>query len=120
MHDEWFMDFHSFVQRLRLGLDRRSGKKFNLWGCGIYSLRETALLAKVEALRWTMKNMLQHSTFQSFGTDCKDLIAMIKEHHSWPSFCNRIGGDKDSANMFSGLQDLLHRKNAKWNSGLFI
>ncbi|KAF3595357.1 hypothetical protein DY000_02022186 [Brassica cretica] len=38
------------------------------------------------ALRWTMENMLQHSTCQSFGTDCKELIAMIKELRAWPRF----------------------------------
>ncbi|KAF3540134.1 hypothetical protein F2Q69_00024046 [Brassica cretica] len=27
--------------------------------------------------------MLQHSPCQSFGTDCKELIAMIKEPHAW-------------------------------------
>nr|VDD42388.1 unnamed protein product [Brassica oleracea] len=33
-----------------------------------------------------MESMLQYSTCQSFGTDCKDLIAMIKGPHAWPSF----------------------------------
>ncbi|KAL0696176.1 hypothetical protein Bca4012_063356 [Brassica carinata] len=44
-----------------------------------YIRRESALHSELEALRWAMENMLQHSTCQSFGTDCKDLIAMIKE-----------------------------------------
>ena len=48
--------------------------------------RETALHSEVEALRWAMECMLQYSTCQSFGTDCKDLIAMINEPHAWPSF----------------------------------
>ena len=48
--------------------------------------RETALHSEVEALRWAMECMLQYSTCQSFGTDCKDLIAMINELHAWPSF----------------------------------
>ena len=48
--------------------------------------RETALHSEVEALRWAMERMLQYSTCQSFGTDCKDLIAMINELHAWPSF----------------------------------
>ena len=43
-----------------------------------------------------------------------------KEASSLAKFCHRIGGDKDSATMFSGLQDLLHPKSAKWNSKLFI
>ncbi|CAG7909640.1 unnamed protein product [Brassica rapa] len=32
-----------------------------------------------------MENMLQHSTCQSFGTDCKELIAMIKDPQAWPN-----------------------------------
>ncbi|CAG7870066.1 unnamed protein product [Brassica rapa] len=35
-------------------------------------------------------NMLQHSPCQSFGTDCKELIAMIKEPHEWPSFATEL------------------------------
>ncbi|KAF3573187.1 hypothetical protein F2Q69_00059485 [Brassica cretica] len=37
-----------------------------------------------------MENMFQHSTCQSFGTYCKDLIAMIKEPHAWPSFATKL------------------------------
>ena len=40
---------------------------------------ESALHSEVETLGWAMENMLQHSSCQSFGTDCKELIAMIKE-----------------------------------------
>ncbi|KAF3568105.1 hypothetical protein DY000_02013409 [Brassica cretica] len=47
---------------------------------------ESALHSEVEALRWAMENMLQHSTCQRFGTDCKELIAMIKDPQGWPSF----------------------------------
>ncbi|KAF3555946.1 hypothetical protein F2Q69_00014681 [Brassica cretica] len=46
-----------------------------------FSRRESALHSEVEALPWAMENMIQHSTCQSFGTDCKELIAMIKEPH---------------------------------------
>ncbi|KAF2563699.1 hypothetical protein F2Q70_00017150 [Brassica cretica] len=55
--------------------------------------RETVLQSELEALRWAMESMLQHSTCQRFGTDCKDLIAMITTHKlgqtsqlSWRSF----------------------------------
>ncbi|CAN6905557.1 unnamed protein product [Brassica oleracea] len=34
--------------------------------------------------------MLPHSTCQSFGTDCKDLIAMIKDPQDWPSFATEL------------------------------
>ena len=57
-----------------------------LMGTRNFTRRESALHSEVEALQWAMKNMLQHSTCLSFGTDCKDLIAMIKEPHVWPRF----------------------------------
>ncbi|KAF2556207.1 hypothetical protein F2Q68_00014902 [Brassica cretica] len=52
--------------------------------------RESALHSEVEALRWAMENMLQLSTCQSFGTDCKELFAMIKDPHAWPSFATEL------------------------------
>ncbi|KAF2543037.1 hypothetical protein F2Q68_00031498 [Brassica cretica] len=55
-----------------------------------FTRRESALHSEVEALRWAMENMLQHSTCESFGTDCKELIAMIKEPHAWPSFATEL------------------------------
>lgn len=74
-----------------------------------------------------MESILQHSLYQSFGTDCKNLISMIKKPHTWPSFatklevddkgtscmtkfCNRTGGGKDVADLFSGFQDLASQK----------
>ena len=50
--------------------------------------RESALHSEVEALQWAMENMLQHSTH--FGTDCKELIAMINEPQAWPSFATKL------------------------------
>ena len=52
--------------------------------------RESALHSEVEALRWAMENMLQHSTCQRFGTDCKELIAMIKDPQAWPNFATEL------------------------------
>ena len=52
--------------------------------------RETALHSEVEALRWAMESMLQHSSCQNFGTDCNDLITMIKESHARPSFATEL------------------------------
>ena len=46
--------------------------------------------SEVEALRWAMENTLQHSSCQSFRTDCKELIAMIKEPHAWPNFATEL------------------------------
>ncbi|KAF3517981.1 hypothetical protein DY000_02061605 [Brassica cretica] len=51
---------------------------------------ESALHSEVEALRSVMENMLQHSPCQSFETDCKEVIAIIKEPHEWPSFATEL------------------------------
>ncbi|XP_013700227.1 uncharacterized protein LOC106404011 [Brassica napus] len=67
-----------------------SGGNIQLLGTKNFDRRESALHSEVEALRWAMENMLQHSTCQSFGTDCKELIAMIKEPHVWPSFATEL------------------------------
>ena len=67
-----------------------SGGNIQLLGTRNFNRRESALHSEVEALRWAMENMLQHSTCQSFGTDCKELIAMIKEPHVWPSFATEL------------------------------
>lgn len=37
------------------------------------------IMREVEELQWAMENMLQHSICQSFGMDCKHLIAIIKD-----------------------------------------
>ena len=67
-----------------------SFRKVQLMGTRNQIRRETALHSEVEALRWTMECMPQHPTCQSFGTDCKDLIAMIKEPRDWPSFATEL------------------------------
>ncbi|KAF3588926.1 hypothetical protein F2Q69_00028583 [Brassica cretica] len=61
-----------------------------LMGTRNFPRRESALHSEVEALRLAMENMLQHSTCQSFGTDCKELIAMIKDPQAWPSFSTEL------------------------------
>ncbi|KAL0649507.1 hypothetical protein Bca4012_092198 [Brassica carinata] len=37
-----------------------------------------------------MKSMFQHLKCQSFGTNCKDLIAMIRKSHAWPNFATEL------------------------------
>ena len=64
--------------------------KVQVMGTRNYIRRESALHSEMEALRWAMESMLQHSTCQSFGTDCKDLIAMIKEPKAWPSYATEL------------------------------
>ncbi|KAF3586587.1 hypothetical protein F2Q69_00030506 [Brassica cretica] len=48
--------------------------------------RETALHSELEALRWAVESILQHSTCQRFETYCKDLIAMITDPQACPNF----------------------------------
>ena len=67
-----------------------SGGNIQLLGTRNLNRRESALHSEVEALRWAMENMLQHSTCQNFGTDCKELIAMINDPHAWPSFATEL------------------------------
>ena len=64
-------------------------ERFNLWDAKLKKAREyfTLILhSLVEALRLVMESMLQHLSCQSFETDCKDLIAKLKEPQDWPSF----------------------------------
>ena len=37
-----------------------------------------------------MESMIQHSTCQRFGTDYKDLIAMMEEPQAWPNFSTEL------------------------------
>nr|VDD51485.1 unnamed protein product [Brassica oleracea] len=67
-----------------------SAGNFQLMGTKNIPRRESALHSEVEALRWAMENMLQHSTCQRFGTDCKELIAMIKDQQAWPNFATEL------------------------------
>ncbi|KAF2557652.1 hypothetical protein F2Q68_00014698 [Brassica cretica] len=63
-----------------------SGEDTQLMGTQNFPRCESALHSEVEELRWAMENMLQHSPCQSVGTDCKELIAMIKKPQESPSF----------------------------------
>ncbi|KAF3518989.1 hypothetical protein DY000_02060857 [Brassica cretica] len=53
--------------------------KIQLMGTRNLRRRETVLHSEVEAVQWAMDSMLQHSSCQLFGTNCKDMIAMINE-----------------------------------------
>nr|VDD50738.1 unnamed protein product [Brassica oleracea] len=64
--------------------------KIQLMGTRNLMRRETALHSELEALKWTMESMLQHSTCQRFETDCKDLIAMITDPQVWPNFSTEL------------------------------
>ena len=65
-------------------------RKIQLIGTQNLRRRETSLHSELEALRWAMQSMLQHSTCQRFGTDCKDLIAMIVDPQAWPNFSTEL------------------------------
>ena len=67
-----------------------SSENIQLMGTKNFPRRESALHSEVEALRWAMESMLQHSTCQSFGTDYKELIAMVKDPQAWPSFSTEL------------------------------
>ncbi|XP_033148533.1 putative F-box/kelch-repeat protein At4g35120 [Brassica rapa] len=67
-----------------------SAENVQLMGTRNFTRCGSALHSEVEALRWAMENMLQHSPCQRFGTDCKELIAMIKEPQEWPSFATEL------------------------------
>ncbi|CAG7888666.1 unnamed protein product [Brassica rapa] len=67
-----------------------SREDIQLMGTRNFTRCESALLSEVEALRCAMENMLQHSPCQSFGTDCKELIAILKEPQKWQSFATEL------------------------------
>ena len=67
-----------------------SMERIQLMGSRNLTRRETSLHSELEALRWAMESMIQHSTCQRFGTDCKDLIAMIQEPQAWPNFSTEL------------------------------
>ena len=41
--------------------------------------RLSSVHSELEALIWAMENMSQHTSCQNFGTDCKDIISMMKD-----------------------------------------
>ena len=57
-----------------------------LLGARNQTRRISLLHSELEALSWAVEGMLYHSTCQSFGTDCKDLISMIQDPKAWPNF----------------------------------
>ena len=64
--------------------------KIQLMGSKNLRRRETSLHSELEALKWAMESMIQHSTCQKFGTDCKDLIAMMEQPQDWPNFSTEL------------------------------
>ncbi|KAF2559202.1 hypothetical protein F2Q68_00018262 [Brassica cretica] len=67
-----------------------SGENIQFIGTRNFTRCESALHSGIEALRWAMENMLQHSPCQSFGTESKELIAMINEPQKWPRFATEL------------------------------
>ena len=49
-------------------------------------LQRSPLHSELDALIWAMENMSQHTSCQSFGTDYKDVISMVKDPSTWPTF----------------------------------
>ena len=52
--------------------------------------RISPLHSELDALLWAMEGMLQLSTCQAFGTDCKDLVSMIHDPGAWPNFSTEL------------------------------
>ena len=52
--------------------------------------RISPLHSELRALLWAMECMLQLSTYQAFGTDCKDLVSMIQDRGAWPNFSTEL------------------------------
>ena len=65
---------------------KTSGGTTQLLGARNQRRRISPLLSELEALSWAMECMLQLSTCQAFGTDCKDLISMIQDPGAWSNF----------------------------------
>lgn len=65
-------------------------EQIQLMGMRNLNRRESALHSEVEGLRQVMESILLHSSCQSFGTDCKDLIEMIREPQVWPGFATEL------------------------------
>ena len=64
--------------------------KIQLMGTHNIRRHEMALQSELEALRWAMESMLQHSDYRRFVTDCKDPIAMVKDPQAWPNFSTEL------------------------------
>ena len=85
--------------------------KIQLMGTQNLRRRETTLHSELEALKWALESMLQHSNCQHFGTDCKDLIAMIKEPQALAKLFNGTGSHSNYPHVLFGFQDHLRAKN---------
>lgn len=77
MFGGWTMDFHLSIQWLQMGL--KGHLRTNpINGDTEHKIMESTLHSQVEATIWAMESMIRHSICQNFGTDCKDLITLIK------------------------------------------
>ena len=84
------IDLTDFILVSFVFIEMIKKKLILLMGTRNFTRRESALHSEVEALQLAMENMLQHSICQSFGTNGKKLIAMLKEPHVWPSFATEL------------------------------
>lgn len=69
---------------------KNAGDGIQLIGAKNQNRRISPLHAELEALSWAMECMLNLSTCQSFGIDCKDLISMIEDSGTWPNFSTEV------------------------------
>ena len=69
---------------------KTSGGTTQLLGARNQRRRISPLHTELEAMSWAMECMLQLSTYQTVGTDCKDLILMIQDPGAWPNFSTEL------------------------------
>lgn len=77
--------------------------------------RESLLHMELEASHWDMDSMLHHSTCQHFGTDCKDVIAIVGDLDSWSSFLTELKELQYSLRTYFKISKSPIFKVTEWN-----
>ena len=118
MYGGWFMNFHRTVQWLWFGLEGQS-QKDSVHGnaelkeardCSTFESRSTSMCNGEHAKTFVMSALWNR--LEGSDREVKGALSLAK-------FCNKIGGYKDDAYMFSRLQDISYLKVTLWNFGFF-
>lgn len=70
----------------------------------------SSLHSELDAFIWSMENVLQHITCQYFWMDFKDVISIIQNPTTWPSFSTKLARDSISTRTIPRFQDHSHTK----------
>lgn len=70
----WILDYTIPIQRVQLDMARRSGQWTKSWGLKNKERWLSPLHLELVALILSIENMINHTTCQYFGTDCKELV----------------------------------------------